>query len=68
MKQNIKPEPVLDITEILEQKAEILRDAYRPITNGRQVLLDAKEEIERLRAVVEEQKAEIMRLDKQAKY
>lgn len=57
-----------DIADVLEYKAEILRDKYRAITNGREIMLDAAQTIKTLRARVEELEAEVSRLNQVAKY
>jgi ubiquinone biosynthesis protein UbiJ len=57
-----------DIVEVLEYKADILRDKYRAVTNGREIMLEAAQNIRSLRTKVEELEAEVARLSQVAKY
>jgi hypothetical protein len=57
-----------DIVEVLEYKAEIMRDKYKPVTNGREIMLEAAESISTLRRIVSELQAEVARLSQVAKY
>lgn len=61
-------EPVKDFTVILQEKADIARDRYRPLVNIREILLEAKMEIERLRKLNDEYAAEVARLNQLVKY
>jgi len=61
-------EPAKDLTQILQEKADIARDRYRPLVSIREILLEAKSEIEQLRVKVEELNAEVARLNQVAKY
>lgn len=61
-------EPKKDITQILEEKAEIARDRYKPLVDIREILLEAKQEIESLRVSVQELRAETARLNQIANY
>lgn len=57
-----------DIVEVLEYKAEIMRDKYKPVTNGREIMLEAAENIRTLRRIVSELQAEVARLGQIAQY
>jgi hypothetical protein len=61
-------EPAKDLTQILQEKADIARDRYRPLVGIREILLEAKSEIEQLRVKAEELNAEVARLNQVAKY
>lgn len=61
-------EEIKDITEVLQEKADIAVDRYRPLVGIREILLDAKQQIEQLRTECDELKAEVARLYQVAKY
>lgn len=65
---DINGETPTDIVDILEYKADILRDRYRAVTNGREIMLEAAQSIRSLRTKVEELEAEVARLSQVAKY
>ncbi len=57
-----------DIVELLDYKAEIMRDKYKPVTNGREIMLEAAQSIRTLRRIVSELQAEVSRLSQIAQY
>ena len=65
---DINGETPTDFVDILEYKADILRDRYRAVTNGREIMLEAAQSIRGLRTKVEELEAEVARLSQVAKY
>lgn len=52
-----------DIVNILEVKANIMRNRYAPIIDGREILLNAAEEIKSLRTRLAEATTELNRVE-----
>lgn len=57
-----------DIVGVLEYKADILKDQYRSIKDGRAILTAAAEEIKDLRNRIDNLEAEVVRLNGVAQY
>ncbi len=56
-------EDLTDIVDILEYKAELLRNKYIPVKDGREILLNAAEEIKSLRTRLSTATTELNRVE-----